>query len=101
VTAATAGVAGNRIVFTETSSNMAMDGSGYLGGTTAGANAAATTKTMSPARTGYRVAIPDWTDKLNGDPFHSLKFTMISDNETIGFEPLAAVATFHAVREDG
>jgi len=39
VTAATKGVAGNSIVFTEASSNMAMDGSGTIGAITTGVDA--------------------------------------------------------------
>ncbi len=38
ITAATAGTAGNSIVFTENSTNMVINGSGYLNGTTVGAN---------------------------------------------------------------
>lgn len=42
VTAATAGSAGNSIVFTEASTNMAVDGAGTLGTTTAGADSVTT-----------------------------------------------------------
>lgn len=97
VTAVTAGVLGNSIVFTESSTNMTMNGGGVLGGTLAGADSTATSFTMSPARSGYRLAIPEIKDKLNGDPFHSLKFDMTTSDETIGFEPLAIVATFHKI----
>lgn len=40
ITAASAGSPGNSIVFTESSTNMSIDGSGTLGGTTQGGNAA-------------------------------------------------------------
>ena len=60
----------------------------------------ATAKTMSPARSGYRLAIPEFSHRLNAYPFHSLKYTMTTNNETIGFEPLASVLTFNVIRED-
>lgn len=41
ITAVTAGVAGNSIIFTEDSNNLTIDGSGTLGGTTAGADGTA------------------------------------------------------------
>lgn len=41
ITAVTAGTAGNSIVFTESSNNLTIDGSGVLGGTTPGANGTA------------------------------------------------------------
>lgn len=59
-----------------------------------------TDKTMAPDRVGYRLAMPIFNDKLNGDPYHSFKFTITTDNETCGFEPLAIVATFHQVHAD-
>ena len=59
-----------------------------------------TDKTMSPASSGYRVAIPKFVDKFNGDPFHSFKFVMVTDDETIGFEPIIAIASFHPVHGD-
>lgn len=100
VTAASTGEPGNAIIFTEDSTNMAMDGSGTLGGTTAGIYTEGTAFTMSPAKTGFRVTIPEFVHKLDGDPFHSFKFAMTTNNETIGFEPLALVLTFHDLRED-
>ncbi len=60
----------------------------------------ATTHTMSPARSGYRIAKPHFDDKLQADPYHALKFTITTDNETCGFEPTALVATFHGQQED-
>lgn len=56
--------------------------------------------TMSPARSGYRVAVPAFDEKLSSDPFHSFKFEMTTDNEACGFEPLAAVVTYHPVHTD-
>ena len=55
---------------------------------------------MSPAKTGYRIANPAFDSKLQGEPYHSLKFTITTDNETIGFEPIAVVATFHQLQEE-
>jgi hypothetical protein len=97
VTAATVGVLGNAIVFTESCTNMAMDGSGVLGGSVAGADSTATTLTMSPTKTGYRVADPSVDEKLVGDPYHGLKFVMVTNNETIGFEPLAVVVNYRPI----
>jgi hypothetical protein len=62
---------------------------------------ASTTKTMDPTNSGYRIAEPDFDDKLNGDPFHSFKFEITTDNESIGFEPLALVVAFHPMGQDG
>jgi len=59
-----------------------------------------TEKTMSPEKSGYRVAMPKWTDKFNADPFHSLRFDMISSDEVCGFEPLVVAITYHNVHED-
>jgi hypothetical protein len=59
-----------------------------------------TAHTMSPARSGYRLAQPIFDDHLPADPFHSFKLTMITDDETIGFEPLALVATYHPTHKD-
>ena len=100
VTAATAGSAGNLIVFASSTAKISANGSGLLGGTTEGADASAIAKTMSPARTGYRVAIPEFQDKLDGDPFHSFKFAMSTADETIGFEPLSMVLAYHATHQD-
>ncbi|MDA3835096.1 MAG: LamG domain-containing protein, partial [Spirochaetales bacterium] len=61
---------------------------------------AGTAITMSPSNAGYRLAKPDFPEKLDGDPFHSLKFATSTDDEVIGFEPLAVVVTHHAIRED-
>jgi hypothetical protein len=63
-------------------------------------NTTGTNKTMSPLKTGYRVTAPRWQNKLNGDPFHSLKFTITNTDEAIGFEPLAAVMAYHPVHID-
>jgi hypothetical protein len=54
-----------------------------------------TAKTMAHTNSGYRLAFPQFTEKLNGDPFHSFKL-----ETTAGFEPLALIATAHPVRED-
>ncbi len=58
-----------------------------------------TDKTMSPANAGYRLAKPYFDEKLDGE-FHSFKFAMTTDNETIGFEPMALVLTFSENKED-
>ena len=56
--------------------------------------------TMDPANSGFRLAKPYITEKYDGDPFHSLKFVMVTNNEVTGFEPLATIITFHNTRED-
>jgi len=50
---------------------------------------------MSEVRSGYRVAIPKFNDKLDSDPFHSFKLVT-----TGSFEPLALVATHHPTHAD-
>ncbi len=67
----------------------------YANGCTTGATA----KTMSPARSGHRIAMPEFTHRLNG-LFHSLKFVSTADTGTIIFEPLAVASTHGVVRED-
>ena len=59
-----------------------------------------TDKTMDPTKAGYRVAMPDWTDKFNGDPFHSFKLVMTTNDEATGFEPMTLTVSFHSVHED-
>jgi hypothetical protein len=54
-----------------------------------------TVRTMSPARTGYRIAQPYFVNKLDADPFHAFKL-----ETTVSFEPIALVATFHPTHED-
>lgn len=63
-------------------------------------SATGTAFTMSPARTGYRVAMPAFDEKLAADPFHSFKFEMTTDDEACGFEPIAAVITYHPTHTD-
>ena len=65
-----------------------------------GCTTGTTLKTFSPAKSGYRIAEPYTTDKLGGYTFHSLKFSMSTNDETIGFEPLAIGTTYHIMRED-
>ena len=67
----------------------------YADGATAG-----TDMTLSPARTGYRLAQPSTQQRISGDPFHSFKCVMTTDDETIGFEPLALVVGFHPTHKD-
>jgi len=67
---------------------------------TADTGTTTTTKALSPAKSGYRLAIPEWVGKVIGDPFHSFKFEMTTSNEAIGFEPIAAVITYHATQAD-
>ena len=56
---------------------------------------------MIPSKNGsYRIATPSFDGKLQGDPYHSLKFTTTTTTETCGFKPLAVVATFHPLTED-
>jgi hypothetical protein len=65
-----------------------------------GGKAASIDHTMSPANSGYRIAKPYFDDKVQGDPYHSLKCTITTTDETCGFEPIALIGTFHAVQED-
>jgi hypothetical protein len=67
----------------------------YLNTSTTG-----TDKTLSLVNTGYRLAKPFFTEKLVGEPFHSVKLAITTDDATCGFEPLAIVATFHVVQSD-
>jgi hypothetical protein len=57
-------------------------------------------KTMSQVNSGYRITMPGFTDKFDADPFHGFKFTITTSAETIGFEPLAVVASFHQTSEE-
>ena len=57
-------------------------------------------KTMDVTKTGYRVTNPAFDDKLQGAPYHSLKFTTTTNDEACGFEPIALVATLHQIQED-
>jgi hypothetical protein len=57
-------------------------------------------KTMSQVNSGYRVTMPGFTDKFDADPFHGFKFTITTSAETVGFEPLAVVASFHQTSEE-
>jgi hypothetical protein len=63
-------------------------------------NATGTAKTLSPARSGYRLAQPYFDEHLTADPFHSFKIAMTTNDETIGFEPLALVVSYHATHQD-
>jgi len=58
-----------------------------------------TTKTLTPAKSGYRIA-----DTLKGDNWkgtlHSFKFSMTTDDETIGFEPLHFAIAYKPIRID-
>lgn len=56
-------------------------------------------KTMSPAKSGYHLADPYFDEQLTGNPFHSLKFVMSTNNETIGFEPLAVIVGYSLTHE--
>jgi hypothetical protein len=58
-----------------------------------------TDKTMSQAKAGYRLAYPGWQEKLNSDPFHSLKFKITNVDDTIGFEPLAIIVAYHSTHQ--
>jgi len=55
---------------------------------------------MSITKSGYRIAQPGFPEKLDGDPFHSLKFTITTDDAVPGFEPLAVVVSYHPTHED-
>ena len=45
--------------------------------------------TMTPTRTGFRLADKTWGAKGTPWVYHSLKFTMSTNDETVAFEPIA------------
>ena len=55
---------------------------------------------ISPISSGKRVAEVIKGAKLGPHIFHSLKATMSTTNETVGFEPLAIALFYKTVRED-
>jgi len=64
-------------------------------------NTTGTSYTLSPSRTGYRVASPKLSEKDMGDyVYHRFKLSMTTDNETVGFEPLFLGIKYMVVRED-
>ena len=65
VTAVAGGTAGNAIVFTEASTNMAVDGAGTLGGTSAGVNV--TSWTLADTATAARFAAANTTLTTSGN----------------------------------
>ena len=103
ITAVLPGTAGNSIVFTEASSNMTMDGSGTLGGTTAGTQNAAgvvtnivealnedmTTVTAADG-TGDTVVV---TAVTKGTAANSMVFTEASTNMTMNGEGVLGATT--------
>lgn len=67
ITAKTAGTAGNSLAFTETTSNMTMDGSSVLGGTRAGADESDADSFLFTAHfnnTAAMINAADWADNL-------------------------------------
>jgi hypothetical protein len=58
-------------------------------------NSTGTARTMSPARTGYRIAQPYFAEKLDADPFHSFKI-----EATVSLEPIALVVAYHPTHQD-
>jgi hypothetical protein len=48
-----------------------------------------TASTMAPTRTGYRLADKTWGQNSKPRVYHSLKFTMSTNNESTAFEPIA------------
>lgn len=63
-----------------------------------GKTSGTTLKTYSPADSGHRIAQPSTTNSLGGYTFHSLDFSMTTDNEAIGFEPLVVGIAYHVMR---
>lgn len=61
--------------------------------------AAEDTITLSPSRSGYRVAKPSASVKWPGIS-HSIKLSISTDDETIGFEPLFLSGFYKVIRED-
>ena len=54
-----------------------------------------TLKALSPASSGHRVAQSFTTHALGRHTLHSTGFSMTTDNETTGFEPLAVAYSYH------
>jgi len=59
-----------------------------------------TDQTMTPIKAGYRATMPIANYRFVGDPFHSFKLVTVTDDESVGMEPLALVVTYHATDED-
>lgn len=57
-------------------------------------------RTFAPQKSGYRIAQPETTDNIGGYTFHSLNFSMVTSDETTGFEPIIMGLTYHKMRED-
>jgi len=57
---------------------------------------------LSPARTGRRLAIPSMSQGVNLDPgvFHSIGAKLITNDETVPFEPLFVSTKWEVVREE-
>jgi hypothetical protein len=55
--------------------------------------------TESPKMTGYDITMPVQHEKLGGHIFHSLKATLTTDDETVGFEPLYLYFLYSKVRD--
>lgn len=58
-----------------------------------------TSFTLSPADSSHRVAQPMHSDRLGPCTFHRFKFTISTDDEIVGFEPLALVGFYKIIRK--
>jgi hypothetical protein len=58
------------------------------------------TVTLSPARSGYRIAKPKASVKWGPSISHSIKLTMTTDDEVSGFEPIFMSGFYKVFRED-
>jgi hypothetical protein len=64
-----------------------------------GSTGAGDSWTESPLKTGYDITMPVQHEKLGGHIFHSLKATLTTDDETVGFEPLYLYFLYSKVRD--
>ena len=61
--------------------------------------AGTTLKTLSPASSGHRIAQPFTTHTLGRYTLHSTEFSMTTNDEAVGFEPLAVAYSYHVQGE--
>ena len=58
-----------------------------------------TTWNKATAKSGYRLIVPVYHKALGGNIFHSLKFSIATDDETYGFEPLYSYILYRIERD--
>ena len=58
-----------------------------------------TTFSLSPSRSGFRLAMPLHSPRDNTGTFHRFRASMTTSNETRGFQPIALGGSFRITRE--